>query len=50
VHFICRAEDLADLPRQVIKQCTAVLEGITYKLERITDDQDGHILTVYLKK
>lgn len=49
-HFICRAEELADFPRHLIKQFSAVIEGVTYKLERVTDDQDGLILTVYLKK
>jgi hypothetical protein len=49
-HFLCRAEDLAGLQRGLMKQYAATIAGVTYKIERITDDQDGNTLTVYLKK
>ena len=48
-HFFCLAEQIADLNRRLIKQFTATLNGKTYELERLTDDQDGLIVTAYLK-
>jgi hypothetical protein len=49
-NFICRVEDLAGVVRRQVKQYTAIIEGVTYQLQRVADDQDGKIPTVYLKK
>lgn len=49
-HFVCRVEDLAGVDRRRVKQYTAGIDGVTYQIERIADDQDGKIPTVYLKK
>jgi hypothetical protein len=50
VHFICRLEDLAGVDLRFVKQYTATIDGVTYQLQRVADDQDGKIPTVYLKK
>jgi hypothetical protein len=49
-HFLCLVEQINDLNRRLVKQFTATIEGVSYQLERISDDQDGLIATVYLKK
>lgn len=49
-NFICRLEDLAGVERRLVKQYTATIGPTTYQLERIANDQDGLIATVYLKK
>jgi hypothetical protein len=50
VSFICLAADLADLPRRQIRGCTATINGVAYEFQGISDDQDGYLLTVNLKK
>jgi hypothetical protein len=49
-HFIARVEDLAVVDRRQLRSYTATIEGLSYGLERLTDDMDGKIVTVYLKK
>ena len=40
-HFICRVEDLAGVDRRQVKAYTASIDGVSYQLQRIADDQDG---------
>jgi hypothetical protein len=49
-HFICLIEDFAAVDRRRIKQYRATIGAMTYQLERASNDQDGSIVTVYLKK
>jgi hypothetical protein len=48
-NFSARFEDVAGVDEKKIKQYQATIEGTTYTLERLTRDQDGYIVTVYLK-
>jgi hypothetical protein len=49
-NFICRIEDLATVERRLVKQYTATLGGVTFKLERVETIEDGLLLQIYLKK
>jgi hypothetical protein len=48
--FTCRVEDLAFVIEKEIKTYRAELRGVSYKLEKIEDTQDGFISRVFLKK
>jgi len=49
-HFLCLREDFAGVDRQRLKQYQATIDATTYRIERASNDQDGKIVTVYLKK